>query len=895
MRLVMVPAILQLMLKLSASGFVFTVQGSTGDKISLTPAIVSDIPPIDGIPGPQLQPFRSSAPRSGSQTNESNLPPTLALPPLTSAPVPQTITGLVPSHSPSPQDVTTPTLIFQGHLPSLSPSISVISPTYNTAPPPTLSQGHEPPKPASANGREAPVTQIPVSVSSAPVSAPPNGTLLRLSHSPAKDSSINASHYPFPKPETRTSPALSPSSAVVSGWTKNCSATVCTEPYTNTPLGSSCGCVLPMQVGLSVSVALYTFFPLVSELAQEIATGVFIKQSQVHIIGANAASQQPKKTIILIDLVPLEERFDNTTSLFIYQRFWHKQVVINPSIFGDYEVLYVRYLGLPPSPPLAPSGIAITDDRPYSSDDNARTGKPLGVDVHRKRKNGLGDGVIVIIALSGFVALVLFSAIAWALLFRHRDCASQPDIVLQPLPLSVVKPIGIAGSLVVSGHSSASLSFGSSILVYTGFAKTFSTSDIERATNSFDASRILGEGVFGRVYRGILEDGTKVAVKVLKRDDQQGAREFLAEVEMLSRLHHRNLVKLIGICTKERSRSLVYELVPNGSVESHLHGSTLALSEYSYLDRESSLRKKVNVLQHEYAYLYVAYLPGVDKESTSLDWDARIKIALGAARGLAYLHEDSSPFVIHRDFKSSNILLEHDFTPKVSDFGLARTALDEENQHISTRVMGTFGHVAPEYAMTGHLLVKSDVYSYGVVLLELLTGRKPVDMSQPPGQENLVAWAHPLLTSKEGLKLIIDPSLGFDVSFDSVAKVAVIASMCVQLEVSHRPFMGEIVQALKLVSNECNKARELDSISSSQVMSIDLDVENNVVSGQLWGSFQNHALDSEPDIERGLSVLDLFGTSVGYGRQGCGSLRRCSSGPLRKVRGRELLRKMSLT
>ncbi|KAJ6742796.1 hypothetical protein OIU85_016842 [Salix viminalis] len=434
------------------------------------------------------------------------------------------------------------------------------------------------------------------------------------------NSSINASHYPFPEPETRTSPALSPSPAAVSGWTKmpalshkitpgfssrtpkmpplpppnkDCSATVCTEPYTNTHPGSPCGCVLPMQVGLSISVALFNFFPLVSELAQEIATGVFIKQSQVHIIGANVASQQPEKTTILVDLVPLEERFDNTTARFIYQRFWHKQVVINPSIFGDYEVLYVRYLGLPPSPPSAPSGIAIIDGRPYSGDDNnARTGKPLGVDVHRKHKNGLGDGVVAIIALSGFVALALFSAIAWALLFRHRDCASQSDIVLLPLPPSVVKPSGIAGSLVVSGLSSASLSFGSSIPVYTGSAKTFSTSDIERATNSFDASRILGEGGFGRVYSGILEDGTKVAVKVLKRDDQQGGREFLAEVEMLSRLHHRNLVKLIGICTEERSRSLVYDLVPNGSVESHLHGSTLALSEYSYLDRESYLEKK---------------------------------------------------------------------------------------------------------------------------------------------------------------------------------------------------------------------------------------------------------------------------------------------------------------
>lgn len=237
------------------------------------------------------------------------------------------------------------------------------------------------------------------------------------------------------------------------------------------------------------------------------------------------------------------------------------------------------------------------------------------------------------------------------------------------------------------------------------------------------------------------------------------------------------------------------------------------------------------------SYISYWFPAGVDREAAPLDWASRIKIALGSARALAYLHEDSSPPVIHRDFKSSNILLEHNFTPKVSDFGLARAALNEGKDHISTRVMGTFGYesrerkmgsffiflcwplsvcacvcvcgssasrryVAPEYALTGHLLVKSDVYSYGVVLLELLTGRKPVDMSQPPGQENLVAWAHPLLTRKEDLEAIVDPALGSSVPFDGVAKVAAIASMCVQPEVSHRPSMGEVVQALKLVCDD---------------------------------------------------------------------------------------------
>lgn len=190
-------------------------------------------------------------------------------------------------------------------------------------------------------------------------------------------------------------------------------------------------------------------------------------------------------------------------------------------------------------------------------------------------------------------------------------------------------------------------------------------------------------------------------------------------------------------------------------------------------------------------------------------------------------------------------------------------------------------YVAPEYAMTGHLLVKSDVYSYGVVLLELLTGRKPVDMSQPPGQENLVAWARPLLASKEGLEIIIDPSLGSDVPFDSVAKVAAIASMCVQPEVSNRPFMGEVVQALKLVCNEIEEAKELGSRTSSQDdLSIDLSASEQLPD-PLQSQYSVHSYESELDIGRGMSVSELFSSSARLGTEQSESFRRhSSSGPL---------------
>ncbi|XP_027338913.1 receptor-like serine/threonine-protein kinase ALE2 isoform X2 [Abrus precatorius] len=762
-------------------------------------------------------------------------------------------------HSPTSSHSTT---VYKHHharktIPSLAPAS-----TYLVSPP-TSKLGDQPFPPTLQPSRQRPHTPPPmntgpaVSPFSFPIQSPvsqvyPAPSPTKIPFHPPKVSPprVSPSRPSFKRPKKPVLPhvpALPPPPP-----NEDCLSTVCSEPYTNSPPGAPCRCVWPMKVGLRLSVSLYTFFPSVSELASEIATGVFMRQSQVRIMGANAAGQEQDKTDVLIDLVPLGEEFDNTTAFLTSERFWHKQVVIKTSDFGEYDVLYVSYPGLPPSPPLPPSSISIIDGGPYSSGgSNGRTIKPLGVDIpKRQHKGGLSKGIIAIIALSVFLAFVLCVAAVWALL-KCRDHTSQPTSTPRVLPPSLAKTPGATGSLGGGVLASTSSSFRSSIAAYAGSAKTFSMNDIEKATDKFHASRVLGEGGFGRVYSGILEDGTKVAVKVLKREDHHGDREFLSEVEMLSRLHHRNLVKLIGICTEVSFRCLVYELIPNGSVESHLHG--------------------------------------VDKEKSPLDWSARIKIALGAARGLAYLHEDSSPHVIHRDFKSSNILLEDDFTPKVSDFGLARTAADERSRHISTRVMGTFGYVAPEYAMTGHLLVKSDVYSYGVVILELLTGRKPVDMTQPPGQENLVAWARPLLSSKEGLEAIIDPSLATDVPVDSVAKVAAIASMCVQPEVSDRPFMGEVVQALKLVCNECDEAREAGSSSSQDDLSVDLN-NSRQLSDNFQGQFSATNYDSGVDIENGLSASELFSSSARFGRQVSGSFRRrhSYSGPLKTGRSKRL-------
>ncbi|KAK4756530.1 hypothetical protein SAY87_006657 [Trapa incisa] len=564
---------------------------------------------------------------------------------------------------------------------------------------------------------------------------------------------------------------------------------ICAEPLTSTPFGSPCGCVLPMKIKLLLDIASYAVFPVMRELEIEIAVGTYLKQSQVKIMGANADSQNQGRTVVDIDLVPLGEKFDNTTADLIYERFWHKSLRLNASLFGHYEVINIIYtVG------------GYTGSAPTESGGNL----PFYADFH-KQNHKMSVRGITLFSLSSFVLLLIIIGVLF--IFLKRKKFARPSTDVGPAFISSInKRSGTMSTLSSNIVSSASGSLISTMAPCILSVRTFGFAELEKATEKFCSKRILGEGGFGRVYKGVMEDGSEVAVKLLTRDQQNGDREFIAEVEILSRLHHRNLVKLMGICIEGRRRCLVYEVVHNGSVESHLHGA--------------------------------------DKNKGPLDWESRMKIALGAARGLAYLHEDSNPRVIHRDFKASNVLLEHDFTPKISDFGLAREAA-EGSQHISTRVMGTFGYVAPEYAMTGHLLVKSDVYSYGVVLLELITGRKPVDMSQPQGEENLVLWARPLLASQESLVRLVDPALAGTYDLGDMAKVAAIASMCVHPEVTHRPFMGEVVQALKLIYNDSDETCG-DYYSQNDSLVHDSELKDELASSE--GGWWNHLSGATPRL-----------------------------------------------
>lgn len=609
---------------------------------------------------------------------------------------------------------------------------------------------------------------------------PSEGPSAAPSPSPTYQGPVSPHHRPFRRHRGhhhKLKPHQTPPPAPAPGCGQKC-----LEPLTSTPIGTPCGCVFPMKVRLALSIAVYTLFSEVNELEIEIAAGTYLKHSQVQIVGAVTDAQNQERTLVDINLVPLGEKFDNTTAMLTYDRLKGKEVPLNRTLFGNYDVIYVNYPGIS-----SQGSSGIYEGSPTGSFVDGPPQYPITADLMNKNRK-LGSRTIFVIVFSALVLLVACLA-AISVYIKWRKARKQSNAIGPVFTPSIHKKSGVGSTLSSSIASSTSMSLFASIPTCALSVKTFSLVELEKATDKFSSRRILGEGGFGRVYHGILEDGSVVAVKLLTRDNNQnGDREFIAEVEMLSRLHHRNLVKLIGICIEGHRRCLVYELVHNGSVESHLHG--------------------------------------VDKEKGPLDWDARLKIALGAARGLAYLHEDSNPRVIHRDFKASNVLLEDDYTPKVSDFGLAREAT-EGSQHISTRVMGTFGYVAPEYAMTGHLLVKSDVYSYGVVLLELLTGRKPVDMSQPQGEENLVTWARPLLTSREGVEQLVDPALAGSYNFDDMAKVAAIASMCVHPEVTHRPFMGEVVQALKLIYNDNDETCEdCGSLKDSSVQ--DLDTKSDI-------------------------------------------------------------------
>ncbi|KAL9684537.1 hypothetical protein QQ045_021978 [Rhodiola kirilowii] len=286
-----------------------------------------------------------------------------------------------------------------------------------------------------------------------------------------------------------------------------------------------------------------------------------------------------------------------------------------------------------------------------------------------------------------------------------------------------------------------------------GIGPTFSYAELRTATEDFSPANKLGEGGFGSVYKGILLDGREIGVKQLSVASHQGKTQFVAEIAIISAVQHRNLVKLYGCCIEGSRRLLVYEYLENKSLDQALFG----------------------------------------KSVLHLDWPTRYNICLGTARGLSYLHEESSPRIVHRDIKASNILLDGELCPKISDFGLAKL-YDDKKTHISTRVAGTVGYLAPEYAMRGHLTEKADVFGFGVVILEVVSGRENTDTSLSAEKIYLLEWAWSCYENSRSLD-IVDPLLeGFDEN--AALRFIHVALSCTQASPMSRPSMSRVISML---------------------------------------------------------------------------------------------------
>lgn len=305
--------------------------------------------------------------------------------------------------------------------------------------------------------------------------------------------------------------------------------------------------------------------------------------------------------------------------------------------------------------------------------------------------------------------------------------------------------------------------------------RVFSYSDLRHATNNFSRLLKIGEGGFGSVYKGSIKpaegnvDPIMVAIKKLNKDGLQGHKQWVAEVQFLGVVEHPNLVKLIGYCAVDEERGiqrlLVYEYMPNKSLENHLF----------------------------------------NRAYPTLPWKTRLQILLEAAQGLAYLHEGLEVQVIFRDFKSSNVLLDENFKPKLSDFGLAREGPMAGRSHVSTAVVGTYGYAAPEYIETGHLTSKSDVWSFGVVLYEIITGRRSLERNRPSGEQKLLDWVKQFPADSKKFILIMDPRLEGKFSSSAARKIAKLADNCLLKNAKDRPTMGKVIERLEEIIQQSDE------------------------------------------------------------------------------------------
>lgn len=379
-----------------------------------------------------------------------------------------------------------------------------------------------------------------------------------------------------------------------------------------------------------------------------------------------------------------------------------------------------------------------------------------------KSSDSIGMIAGVIVAVVVFIGVLLFVSYKCYMKKRQKrfGTVKSAEQGSEMVKTSVLNGVNGHGSVPSELHSQSSGDH-SEIPVSEGGNAAISIQVLRQVTNNFSKGNVLGSGGFGVVYKGELHDGTAIAVKRMECGAMgtKGTNEFLAEIDVLTKVRHRHLVALLGSCVNENEKLLVYEYMPQGTLAQHLFG----WQEFGY---------------------------------QPLTWKQRVTIALDVARGVEYLHSLAQRSFIHRDLKPSNILLSDDMRAKVADFGLVKNAPDGKYS-VETRLAGTFGYLAPEYAATGRVTTKVDVYAYGVVLMEIITGRKALDETMPDEKAHLVAWFRRVLINKENIRKSIDPLLNpDDETYDSICKVAELAGHCTARESFQRPDMGHAVNVL---------------------------------------------------------------------------------------------------
>ncbi|KAK3123158.1 hypothetical protein QOZ80_8AG0624980 [Eleusine coracana subsp. coracana] len=402
------------------------------------------------------------------------------------------------------------------------------------------------------------------------------------------------------------------------------------------------------------------------------------------------------------------------------------------------EAARVAFSDVTMSPPPSPSPAAET---PFVPD---VAFPPAAIRIHTEQANRYQRQILlaVILALVVVIVMMVSAIFAWAFWRKSQGALHSKDIkTSNATKRNMLLPVRCK--------------LNSSKMSKKEVIAMMDYSFLELATGKFNEKNILGKGGFGCVYRAYLDRSHVAAVKKLNCCREEIEKEFENELDFLGKIQHPNVISVLGYCIHDDTRLLTYELMQNGSLETQLHGPS---------------------------------------NGSALSWHTRLKIALDVARGLEHLHEHCTPTIIHRDIKSSNILLDLDFNAKISDFGLAICGGNLDK--CAMMPSGTVGYVAPEYLLDGQLTEKSDVYAFGVVLLELLLGRKPVEMIGETHCQSIVSWAMPQITDRAKLPSIIDPVVRNTMDLRHLYQVAAVAVLCVQPEPSYIPLIADVLHSL---------------------------------------------------------------------------------------------------